>query len=174
MSPKTLSAPILKKRGPLKAGFLKKLVVGDSGVGLSNKLRDFGNTTNTKAVVTPVITFDANSKIAGSRLVVRGPLFKVFNMKATNIWPEAPADLEVNFTVGGTSLKFNSENPNISDWVEIKNLQDYKVVDTEAGELVDQEQVDETDGMRNGACIRVVLRILSVKAAGAFLQVSFN
>ena len=83
MSPKTLSAPILKKRGPLRAGFLKKLVVGDSGVGLANMLKDWGNTPNTKAVVTPVITYDENSKITGSRLVVRGPLFKV-NMKATS------------------------------------------------------------------------------------------
>ena len=174
MAPNMMSHPIFKKKGPTKKGFLRKLVVSDGGLAISTKLEEHGAVFTAKAVVTPVITFNDQSKVTGSRIVVRGPLFHCPKVKAQSIWPEARAGVEVAFTVGGQALKFSPGAPNVSEWLELRSLQSYSVTDTEAMEELDQEQVDEEDGVRKGACVRVVLRHVSPIVVGAFLQVTYS
>ena len=163
---------IFKKKGPMKRGMLKKLVVPDGGLSISTKLTEYGAVYNVNAVVNPVISYDDQSKITGSRLVVRGPLFNCEGMNAQCIWPGAKPDLEVSFTVHGQNLQFSSAAPNVSEWLELRSLPSFKVTDIEGGEELDLEQVDEEDGAKDGACIRVVFRHISPIEVGVFLQVT--
>ena len=73
MQLQALSAPLLKKKGPVPKGFFTNLVVKDSGAAITTKLSDHGRVTTAKGAVTPVITCAAG-KVKSSRLVVRGPV----------------------------------------------------------------------------------------------------
>ena len=73
MAPNMMSHPIFKKKGPTKKGFLRKLVVSDGGLAISTKLEEHGAVFTAKAVVTPVITFNDQSKATGSRTTVPLP-----------------------------------------------------------------------------------------------------
>ena len=170
-----LSAPLLKRKGPVPKGFVKSLVAANGGLAITEKLKERGVITTARPAVTPVLTC-GNGKVTASRLVARGPMFVATAtnpVKAKAIWPEAGEELAITFSVGGTALNFgNPDTPNISDWMELRSLVGAKVVNSESGETLSLEQINEEDGLRNGACLRVVLHHLSVTHVAATLQVT--
>ena len=116
-----LSAPLLKRKGPVPKGFVKSLVAANGGLAITEKLKERGVITTARPAVTPVLTC-GNGKVTASRLVARGPMFVATAtnpVKAKAIWPEAGEELAITFSVGGTALNFgNPDTPNISDWME--------------------------------------------------------
>ena len=86
---------------------------------------------------------------------------------------EASTPRSTTFSVGGTALNIsNPDTPNISDWMELRSLVGAKVINSESGETLSLEQINEEDGLRNGACPQVVLHHLSVTHVAATLQVT--
>ena len=57
------------------------------------------------------------------------------------------------------ALNFGSlDMPNISNWMELGSLVGAKVVNSESEETISQDQVNKEDGLRNRACLQVVLK----------------
>ena len=106
---------------------------------------------------------------------MRGPLFTATEanaVPANQIWQEAREDVRISFLIDGSALNFSSdESPNISDWVELRALNGYRVTDSTAGRDLQDQELDEMDGMKEGACVRVVLQHKNAAWVSATLQV---
>ena len=94
-----------------------------------------------------VTVANSTGRITASRLVMRGPLFTVTEanaVPANQIWQEAREDVRISFLIDGSALNFSSdESPNISDWVELRALNGYRVTDSTAGRDLQDQELDE-------------------------------
>ena len=174
----TLKDSIFKKKGPIPPSLLRLLHVRNGGADITERLTHFRSKPADTPYAVPVITVTHNTgKITASRVVVRGPIFTAADrnkVPANQIWTEAREDLEISFLLDGTALNFSSaEAPNVSDWVDLRTINGFKVTDVSAGRDLTQEEYEAEQGVANGACARVSLQLhSSAHYLGATLQVN--
>ena len=166
----TIKDAVFKKKGDVPSSVLKALLVSNVGAAIAEKLAQFKSPTASTPYVTPVITVaNSTGRITDSRLVMRGPLFtatKANVVSANQIWHEAREDVRISFLI--------DESLNISDWVELRALNGYRVTDSTAGRDIQDQELDEMDGLKEGACVRVVLQHKNAAWVSATLQVNIQ
>ena len=173
----TLKDNIFKNKGAIPPSILRLLVINNGGAAITERLAHFKSKTSDTPYAVPVITVtNTTGKITASRVVIRGPLFSATDahkVPANQIWPGAREDLEVSFLLDGAALNFSSdEAPNISDWIDLRTINGYKVTDKAAGTELSLEAMDGEEGVGSGACVRVALQIHSAHYTAATFQVS--
>ena len=72
--------------------------------------------------------------------------------KAANIFPDARADLMVEFDVGDFQFRSTGQYRNLSEWRDSKDLN--LTVKTMKNELLTDEEVKEEAGVQNGFSVR--------------------
>ena len=177
---KSLQAPIFKARTTaIPAKFWKALLVRSEGSEITNLLEEWGAPDISAIPATSLLVTarETTGRIVNSKLVIRGPCFTatVSNpVKANTIWPGADPAITLRFSIQGEALNFaNKDARNCSLWASLDSLTSFRVY--KAGDEGDVAQspsdIKNLEGVKDGACFRVVLHPYSVSQMEATLQV---
>ena len=163
-----ISCPSLVGPGMTEA-MMKSLVTRGHGPELlANMCRGVhGCTTGT--ALGCLLTMDVNSgKVQGARYVPiaeEGTNLIELNAPARKIWPKAGKKMEVAIQIRPGDIHFRGDAGEmkgarcVSEWVDAKDNDGFVVSDKGAGgsEIVDKSTWDQHEGLKEGACWRLML-----------------
>ena len=163
---------VMGTRGPMETRRIKQLVVRNTGQAVKDLVAKWHRYDHeTEAWISPMISiFPETARISGSGLIMRGTAFTAESLKASKLWADADPDLKVSFRLTGDQLPFNNSSaPNVSDWVELTRLPSFTVM--KGDQALSREQIEKEEGLKDGACGRVVVSHYSVTRGGGVLEV---
>ena len=174
---KPLSAAIFKARTrPVPSKLWPTLMVRAEGAPVNTLLESWGAADlGAEPAVTLMITArESTGRTISSKLVVRGPVFMATAdnpVKANTIWPGAEDNLTVRFAVAGDMLNFsNREARNFSMWASLDTLPSFRVYREDTA--LSREEIQDIEGLNDGASYRVVLHTHSVTHMAASLLIA--
>ena len=153
---------VMGTRGPMETRRIKQLVVRNTGQAVKDLVAKWHRyDQDTKAWISPMISIF---------LIMKGTAFTADSLKASKLWADADGNLKVSFRLTEDKLPFNNSSaPNVSDWVELTRLPSFTVM--RGDQALSREQIESEEGLKDGACGRVVVSHQSVTRGSGVLEV---